>query len=65
MNFGGSSLPPVHDPHLALYMRRVKHVHRAQEIRWFHDQAIDDNSPVYTEANLRDLLTVYTIVLME
>ena len=57
MNYEGSSLPPVHDPHLALYMRRVVHVRRAQEIRWFHDQAIDENSPLYTEANLRDLLS--------
>ena len=56
MNFEGSSLPPVYDPHLALYMRRVEHMRRAQEIRRFHYQAIDDNSPLYTEANLRDLL---------
>ena len=53
MNFEGSSLPPGHNPHLALYMRRVDHVRGAQEIRWFNDQAIDD-SPLYTEANLRD-----------
>ena len=41
MNYEGSSLPPVHDPHLTLYMRRVVHTRRAQKIRWFHDQAID------------------------
>ena len=56
MNFEGSSLPPVYDQHFALYIRRVEHVLRVQEIRWFHDQAMDDNSPLYTEANLRDLL---------
>ena len=52
----GLATPGCDIPHLLVYARRIFHVRRAQELRWFHDQAVDENSALYTSSDLEDLL---------
>lgn len=56
MENGRDSTARFNAPNLDVYITRVYNVRRAQELRWFHTQAEDENSPLYTEPDIGDLL---------
>ena len=41
---------------LDVYAERIRYCRRAQELRWFHTQIQNQNSPLYTENDIEDLL---------
>ena len=43
---------------LDVYVERIRYCRRAQELRWFHTQILNQNSPLYTENDLEDLLEI-------
>lgn len=56
MENGNDSIARFDAPNLEVYVTRIIDVPRARQLRWIHTQAEDQNSPLYTDTDIRDLL---------